>query len=108
MNDVTIEVFFSQTCPKCPPQKDLVKRFESDDVKVRTTDVARNNKRAKNHGVRAVPTTVVDGPALEQKTGFKGVTSEEAIETAIDVAKGNKDPEALEGDSFLERLKNFF
>lgn len=106
MSEVTVEVFFSQTCPNCPPQKEVVKGFsDREDVKVKMTDVARNNQRAKNHGVRAVPTTVVSGKALDQKTGFKGVTSEEKIETAIEVAKGEKDPGELESPGLVEKLK---
>lgn len=104
MSDVTVEVFYSKTCPKCPAQKELVKEFE-DDAKVRMTDVAKKQGRAKNHGVRAVPTTVIDGPELEGKAGFKGVTSEEKIDTAIKVAKGDEDPEALQNDGIIERIK---
>ncbi|MFB6190448.1 MAG: thioredoxin family protein, partial [Candidatus Nanohaloarchaea archaeon] len=101
------EVFFSQTCPNCPPQKEAVKEFEDEEgVKVRMTDVARNQERADNHGVRAVPTTVIDGPALDQKTGFRGVTSTDRIETAIQVARGEKDQDALETPGLLDRVKS--
>jgi predicted DsbA family dithiol-disulfide isomerase len=104
--DVTVEVFFSQTCPNCPPQKEAVREFEDEDgVKVKMTDVARNQERASNHGVRAVPTTVIDGPALDQKTGFRGVTSSERIETAIEVAKGEREPEALESPGLVDKIK---
>lgn len=106
MAEVTVEVFFSQTCPNCPPQKEAVKEFEDEEgVKVKTTDVARNQGRAENHGVRAVPTTVIDGPALDQKTGFRGVTSSDRIETAIEVAKGDEDPEALDSPGLMDKVK---
>lgn len=102
----TIEVFYSETCPNCPPQKDAVKKFKDrEDVKVKLTDVAKNQGRAKKHGVRAVPTTIVDGPEIDQKTGFKGVTAEGKLETAVKVAKGKKSPEALESDGLIKRLK---
>lgn len=104
--ETTIEVFYSKTCPNCPPQKDIAKDFEDkDDVKVRLTDVARNNERAKKHGVRAVPTTIVDGPAISQKRGFKGVTSEEKLETAVNVAKGEEEPEELQNPNLIGSLK---
>ncbi|MFB6208247.1 MAG: thioredoxin family protein [Candidatus Nanohaloarchaea archaeon] len=107
MEKVTVEVFYSDTCPNCPPQKDLAKQFQDqEDVKVRLTNVSANNGRAKNHGVRAVPTTVVDGPALDQKTGFRGVMAEEKLETAIEVAKGEKNQDALENPGLLDALKN--
>lgn len=105
MSDVTVEVFYSQTCPNCPPQKDLVNEFKDEkDVDVKMTDVAQNNGRVKEHGVRAVPTTVVDGPAIEQKTGFRGVMSENKLQTAIEVAKGEKDPEELE-TGLMDKIK---
>lgn len=107
--EAVIEVFYSKTCPNCPPQKDLAKQYQDEDgVKVRLTDVGVNNGRAKNHGVRAVPTTVVDGPALDQKTGFKGVMAEEKLNTAIEVAKGEKEPEALENPGILDAIKSVF
>ena len=107
MAEVTVEVFYSKTCPNCPPQKDLAKQYKDEDgVKVKLTDAGANNERAKNHGVRAVPTTVVDGPALDQKTGFKGVMAEEKLETAIEVAKGEKEPEALENPGLLDTIKS--
>lgn len=106
MNRTTVEVFYSKTCPNCPPQKDLVKNYsEREDVKVKMTDVALDNQRAKNHGVRAVPTTVIDGPGIQQKTGFKGLMSEEKLETAIEVAKGEKDASELESPGLVEKLK---
>ncbi|MFB6144745.1 MAG: thioredoxin family protein [Candidatus Nanohaloarchaea archaeon] len=109
MKEVTVEVFYSRTCPNCPPQKELVKELgEREDVKPRLTDVAVKNGRAEEHGVRAVPTTVVDGPALDSKTGFRGITSKERLETAIEVAKGEKDREALSNPGLVDRLKNIF
>lgn len=104
-----IEVFYSQTCPNCPPQKELAQSYsDRDEVKVRLTDVAKKNGRAKNHGVRAVPTTTVDGPSIDQKMGFTGVAADEKLETAIQVAKGEKEPEALENSGIIESLKNIF
>ena len=106
--DVTVEVFFSQNCPNCPAQKDLADDFRDEDgVEVKMTDVAKKNGRAKNHGVRAVPTTIVDGPAIEQKTGFRGVMAEKKLETAIEVAKGEKEPEELE-NGLLKKIKGLF
>lgn len=109
MTEVTVEVFYSKTCPNCPPQKELVKEIgERDDVKARLTDVAANNGRAKNHGVRAVPTTVIDGPALDSKTGFRGVTAKERLETAVEVAKGEKSKDELSNPTLIDKLKNIF
>mgnify|MGYP002761949215 FL=1 len=106
--DVTVEVFYSKTCPNCPAQKDLADDFrDEEDVKVKMTDVSKNNGRAKNHGVRAVPTTIVDGPAIEQKTGFRGVMAEKKLKTAIEVAKGAKDPDELE-NGLLKKIKGLF
>jgi len=108
MENVTVEVFYSQTCPNCPPQKDLVNNYrEKEHVNVKMTDVAKKNGRAKNYGVRAVPTTIVDGPALDQKTGFRGVMAEKKLETAIDVAKGEKDLDELE-NSLIDKIKGLF
>ncbi len=104
--DVTVEVFYSPTCQNCPPQKQLVRKFESDDVKVRLTDVSVENRRAKKHGVRAVPTTVVDGPQLDGKVGFRGLTSEERLETAVKAAKGELPPEELEKEGIIGKVKN--
>lgn len=102
----TIEVFYSKTCPNCPPQKDAVKKFKDrEDVKVQLTDVAKNQGRAKKHGVKAVPTTIIDGPEIDQKTGFEGVTAEGKLETAVKVAKGKKSSDALESNGLIERLK---
>ncbi|MFB6208017.1 MAG: thioredoxin family protein [Candidatus Nanohaloarchaea archaeon] len=98
MKDVKVEVFYSETCPHCPAQKELAKEYESDEVKVTMTNVARKNIRAKKHGVKSVPTTIISGPGLEQKSGFRGVMSEDKLETAIDVAKGEKDEDALESN----------
>lgn len=107
--EVLVEVFYSETCPNCPPQKDLAKNYsDEEDVKVRLTDVAKNNGRAENHGVRAVPTTIVDGPALDQKTGFRGVMAEDKLETAIKVAKGEEEPEALENPGIIDAIKSVF
>lgn len=107
-DDVTVEVFYSKTCPNCPAQKDLANDFrDEEDVEVKMTDVAKKNGRAKDHGVRAVPTTIVDGPALEQKTGFRGVMAEKKLETAIEVAKGEKDPNELE-NGLLDKIKSIF
>lgn len=104
---VTVEVFYSKTCPNCPPQKDLVKKYQDrEDIKVKLTDVAKKNGRAKNHGVRAVPTTVIDGPGQEQKAGFKGLMAQEKLETAIEVAKGEKEAEALETPSAAEKIRS--
>ncbi|MFB6145617.1 MAG: thioredoxin family protein [Candidatus Nanohaloarchaea archaeon] len=106
MSNATIELFYSKTCPKCPAQKEVVKEFnDRDDVKVRLSDVAVKQGRAERHNVRAVPTTVIDGPAIEQKTGFTGVTSTERVETAVEVALGEKDVEALEKPGLIEKLK---
>lgn len=106
--EVVIEVFYSETCPNCPPQKELVKNYEEDEeVGIRLTDVAKNRERAGNHGVRAVPTTVVDGPELDQKTGFRGVMAEEKLESAIKVAQGEKEKDELENPGILETVKNF-
>lgn len=104
MTEVKVEVFYSDTCPHCPPQKALAKQFESDSVKVTTTNVARNQIRARRHGVRSVPTTVVSGPGLEQKSGFRGVMSEEKLEKAIKVAKGELDEEDLNNGSVMDLL----
>ncbi|MFB6158361.1 MAG: thioredoxin family protein [Candidatus Nanohalobium sp.] len=106
MEDVTVEVFYSETCPNCPPQKELVQKFSGDEnVEVRLTDVAKNQDRAGEHNVRTVPTTVVNGPGIEGKTGFRGLMDEERLETAIRVAGGEEDPEALEKPGLVERLK---
>ncbi len=104
---VTVEVFYSKTCPHCPAQKELARRFE-DEATVRMTDVAADRERARNHGVRAVPTTVVSGPAVDGKIGFRGGTSEEKLATAIEVARGEKDPEALQEGSLLDAIKDVF
>ena len=106
MSDVTVEVFFSQTCPHCPAQKELADQFaEEDHVTVRHTDVAAHQGRAKQHGVRSVPTTVVSGPEIDEKLGFTGVMSTERLDDAIKVAMGMAKPELLERDSTFTKIK---
>lgn len=105
---VKVEVFFSQTCPHCPAQKELAKQFESDDVKVSLTDVARNQKRAKNFGVRSVPTTVINGPEIDEIMGFRGVMKEEKLEDAIKLAKGDISMEDFKPDSVMDKIKGIF
>lgn len=104
MADVTVEVFYSTTCPNCPAQKELAERF-ADRATVRMTDVARSQGRAKRHGVRAVPTTVVSGPGVDEKMGFTGVMAEDDLATAIDVAAGAADRDALEPPSLIDRIR---
>lgn len=102
MSKIKVEVFYSQGCSNCPPQKKLAKQFESDEVKVKLTDVALNSGRARNHGVRATPTTVIKGPGIRDKMGFKGVMGEEKLEDAIKVAKGELGIDQFKEDSLFE------
>ncbi|MFB6166910.1 MAG: thioredoxin domain-containing protein [Candidatus Nanohaloarchaea archaeon] len=104
MSDVTVEVFYTDSCPNCPAQKELAREFE-DEAKVKMTNVSRNQGRADNHNVRGVPTTVLSGPGLEQKMGFTGVMKEEKLETAIQVAKGEADPDELKSGSLGKKVK---
>ncbi|MCJ7450828.1 MAG: thioredoxin domain-containing protein [Candidatus Nanohaloarchaeota archaeon QJJ-9] len=104
MTETKVEVFYSKTCPHCPAQKELAKGFE-EDVKVKLTDVARSKARAKHHGIRTVPTTVISGPGIDEKIGFKGVMEQEKLENAIKVAKGEEEPEILESGSLLSQIK---
>jgi len=108
MKDVKLEVFYSETCPNCPPQKQLAEKLAEaeDGVKAKLTNVSRNQKRAQNHGVRAVPTTIISGPGIDEKIGLRGVTREEKLRQMIKVAKGELDPEQVEGDSVLTKIKN--
>ncbi|MCJ7479191.1 MAG: hypothetical protein MUP63_03380, partial [Candidatus Nanohaloarchaeota archaeon QJJ-7] len=70
------------------------------------TDVNKKKGRAKNHGVRSVPTTIIDGPELEQKMGFTGVMKEDKLETAIKVAAGEVPEEELGSGSITSKLKS--
>lgn len=108
MSKVKIEVFYSKTCPHCPEQKKLAKEFESDEVKVKLTDVAIEKGRANNHNVRAVPTTVISGPAYNSKMGFTGLMSEKKLEDAIKVVKGEMSLEEFKPDSFMDKIKSIF
>lgn len=105
---VKIEVFYSRTCPNCPAQKKLAKKFESEEVKVKITDVAKKKGRAKNHGVRAVPTTVISGPAIDQKMGFTGVMKEERLEKAIKLARGEITFEEFKPEGVVDKIKGLF
>ncbi|MDY6778369.1 MAG: thioredoxin family protein [Candidatus Nanohaloarchaea archaeon] len=106
MTDVTVEVFFSPTCPHCPAQKELARAFDEDDVKIKMTNVMKEQDRAQNFGVSTVPTTLIDGPGTDEKIGFTGVMKKTRMQDAIDVARGRLDPDVLEGDSLLDHIGN--
>lgn len=108
MKRVKLEIFYSKTCPNCPAQKQLAEKLaeEEDDVKAKMTNVSRNQQRAQNHGVRAVPTTIISGPGVEEKMGLRGVTREEKLRQMVKVAKGELDPEEVKSDSIVTKIKD--
>jgi glutaredoxin len=106
MNEtVTIEVFYTPTCPQCPAQKDLAKSFEADDVDVILTDATTKTRRAEKHGIQSVPTTIISGPGMEHNAGFRGITASERLQTAVNVARGEQPMDDLEKPGLLEHLK---
>ena len=105
MAHATIEVFYSPTCPNCPPQKNLAKQVAEDTVTVNLTDVTQQVERARSFGVRSVPTTIVYGSGIQENAGFRGVMTEDRLQTAIRVAKGNKDISSLKKPTIVDKLK---
>ncbi len=103
--NVTIEVFYTPTCPQCPAQKDLAKSFESDDVDVILTDATKKTSRAEEHGIQSVPTTIISGPGMEHNAGFRGITASERLRTAVNVARGEQPMADLEKPGLVEHLK---
>jgi glutaredoxin len=101
----TIEVFYSPTCPNCPPQKRVAKQVEDDTVAVELIDVTKHAERAKEHSIKSVPTTIIHGPAIDHNIGFRGLTTQERLEQAIGVAKGELKVDALANPTLLDKIK---
>jgi len=104
MEKTVIELFYSETCPNCRPQKNLLEEEEFGADK-RFTDVAKNQKRAQKFGVRAVPTTIIHGKSDDAPLGFTGVTKADRIRKAVRVASGEADASELEPDSVFRMMK---
>lgn len=108
MNQTIIEVFYSPTCPNCPPQKKVAKKFEDNETQVKLTNAQEEIERTQRHNVRSVPTTIIHGPEIDESIGFKGVTSEDRLREAVAVAKGQEAMESLKTPTLLETITNLF
>ncbi len=78
-----IRVFYSDSCPYCPPTRNMVESLAKefpDRVEVREVDIhsAEGEEEAEESEVEMVPTVI-----LEDGTRFEGPVSEEQIRQAI-------------------------
>ena len=69
---IKVMVFSADWCTNCVAQK---KRLEQAGVEFEVVDVDKNMQKAKQYGVRGLPTTVVlvEGNVLKQFTGLTSV-----------------------------------
>jgi glutaredoxin len=92
-----IELFVSEQCPHCPPAKtaleEAVKHFGAEKIsyEIVETTYSEGRERARNYGIIAVPTLVVDGEVMSS-----GLDTSKAIE-AINMKMNSK-------KSFFARL----
>lgn len=58
-----VELFYSPTCPDCPPVKKIFRKLLSEypEVEYFEINVKENRKRAEELGLTHVPTIVIDG-----------------------------------------------
>ncbi|MEM3445590.1 MAG: glutaredoxin domain-containing protein [Thermoplasmata archaeon] len=83
-----VELFYSPTCPDCPPAKRIFRRLlaEHPEVEYFEINVKENRKRAEELGLTHVPTIVIDGKIVF----VEHVTEKEAkeeIERRLNVPK---------------------
>ena len=92
-----IELFVSEHCPHCPPAKtaleEAVKHFDPEKIncEIVETTYSEGRERARDYGITAVPTLVVNGEVMSS-----GLDTSKAIE-AINMKMNSK-------KSFFERL----
>ena len=71
-----IEVFYTPTCPNCPPAKAALRKFikEHKEIEYSEINAYDHQDRVMELGFRMVPTIVVDG-----KVWMTGVPTEEQL-----------------------------
>ena len=97
-----IMLFTNQTCPHCNNAREVLKKLDRDDFKVReiSTSSPDGSKIAQQYGIMSVPTVFVKGPEHPEIIGLKGVPSEKELNKSIDVCLGK--------DKFKQDKKGFF
>ncbi|MBN2567355.1 thioredoxin family protein [Candidatus Woesearchaeota archaeon] len=108
-----VKVFFSPTCPHCPPAKDLVRTVASDrdDIMFEEINIMTpmGLQMARRFEIMSTPTILIKGPADPQWIGIKGVPRRAALEKAIDVSLGVADGTGTRSEKgFLGRLLSRF
>lgn len=98
-----VEVFYSDRCPNCKPQKKLIAEMDVRAEK-KFTDVDVKKDRASNFGVRSLPTTVVYSDGYGTTLGFTGLMRKSKVEDALKVVRGEKDESVLENDNFVKDI----
>lgn len=86
---VTILDFHAEWCGPCSTQEPILDELmeKVSDVKLEKVDVDENQQRANDYSVRSIPTIVVLDENEEIVDRFVGVTQEETLLDAIEVAK---------------------
>jgi thioredoxin 1 len=86
---VTILDFHADWCGPCSTQDPILEELmeKVSDVTLEKVDVDENQQRANDYSVRSIPTIVVLDNEGEVVDRFVGVTQEETILDAIEVAK---------------------
>ncbi len=61
-NKITIEFIFSDTCPDCPPAKELIERItpEFEEVEVKYLEARDNPGLIEKYDITHVPTVVIN------------------------------------------------
>ena len=75
-----VELFYTPTCPNCPPAKNIVRRFirGRKDIDYSELNAFDHQDRVMELGFRMVPTIVIDG-----KVWMSGVPTEDQLKKAL-------------------------
>ncbi len=103
--EAKIEIFTSPTCPFCPgavkAAKELSKEREDFKIEETSTGTEKGRKRANSLDVRSVPTLFITGPGTEERIGYIGVPSKQALNKMLNIALGKEKWESKEGKEGL-------
>ena len=112
MNAVKIEIFTSPTCPHCPSAKKAVMRFAEgkEYIKVVETSTATHDgqRRARQNGVRSVPTLFVTSSAYPDKIGYVGVPSDKGLRRMTDIAAGVEEWKDEKKEGIFSKIAKLF
>ncbi len=121
MTDLEIEVFTSPTCPHCPAAIKVTKEIldKNPELKARVewremnTAKSHAKRRARNYGIRSVPTIILTNTKTGEKSGVTGAPSSRKYLKIIydvlgeDIPRSNQS-EGSNSSSFISRFKNLF